>query len=396
MTNYEQQLVSQYGTGMQELIGSERAKGKAGLLRGSNVDEQDVARLTSAYQAIAPVPTPQNVYSSQNVNQAVSSPAPTPDLSDPLGIYNYYMGGEAITSAQQSVTERQTALQQAQEKARQQQFGLEQAPESMGRIVGKQARGAQLSNIELQSLAEQLGVAQSSLIAQQDRAREQANIVMSQRDQLTQLITQNPDAGVTYKDTIETASAKISKANQANQMKQLSVQYPGAGIKATDTYESASKKVEAKMKKDVEDAYKKELTAIARELGVSLKTSKGGTRSVKDLESAIAKKNKEALDEAKAWEKEQMAMERAKFNKSMSETSTVELTPEEKQQKATLDDVTSAVKTGKLTREQGIAQLIDYGFDPNESATHIYNSAYNGFEQTYYDAEKLKEFNKGK
>ena len=397
-TTYEEQLVSQYGTGMQDFINHERTLGKSGALKGVNVDEQDVARITNAYQAIAPVPNAQNVYSTENITQAVTSPAPTPDLSDPLGIYDYYMGTDAMKKAQASVTERQTALQQAQDRARQQQFGLEQAPESMARIVGKQARGEQLSNIELQSLAEQLDVAQSAFLAQQTTAKERANIVMSQRDQLTQLITQNPDAGVTYKDTIESAASKISKANQATQMKQLAIQYPGAGIKSTDSYETAAKKVEAKMKKDTDDAYKKELSKMARELGVSLKTDKGGTRSTKQLEEAIAKKNKQALEEARAWQQEQMSMERTKFNlevqKSIQSSSGGGLTKEEKAQIARYEGVLNDVRSGKYTREQGISQLISENFDPNEAASFIYNSAPNGFEQDWYSREDLEKFNK--
>ena len=290
-TTYEEQLVSQYGTGMQDFINHERTLGKSGALKGVNVDEQDVARITNAYQAIAPVPNAQNVYSTENITQAVTSPAPTPDLSDPLGIYDYYMGTDAMKNAQASVTERQTALQQAQDRARQQQFGLEQAPESMARIVGKQARGEQLSNIELQSLAEQLDVAQSAFLAQQTTAKERANIVMSQRDQLTQLITQNPGAGITYKDTIESAASKINKYT-----------------------EKVQKEAEAKAKKETEAEYKRKLQATAMELGISTKTKKGGTLDISGLEKAIAKKNKQALEEAKAWESEQMQMKRIEFS----------------------------------------------------------------------------------
>jgi hypothetical protein len=58
-TKYEQELVSQYGSGIQDYINQQRTLGKSGALRGSNVDKQDVQRIVAGYQAIAPVPTPQ-------------------------------------------------------------------------------------------------------------------------------------------------------------------------------------------------------------------------------------------------------------------------------------------------------------------------------------------------
>lgn len=326
-TKYEQELVSQYGSGIQDYINQQRTLGKGGALRGSNVDKQDVQRIVSGYQAIAPVPTPQSVYSTDNIQSAVSAPAPTPNLSDPMGIYDYYLNTPDVVSAQQEYQKQQSTLQEAQARGRSQQAALEGNLESMSRITGRQSRAGQLSNIELQSLAEQLNVSQSRLEALTSTAKERAGIAMSQRDQLTQLITQNPEAGVTYTDTVESAAQKIAKANERNQAKQIALQYPKAGIKETDTYDVAIKKIqkfeekqEQEAQKKIEGEYKKQLTAAARELGLSTKTKKGGTMNTKQLEEAIGKENKSALARAKAWEEEQMSMERAKFSKSMSDT----------------------------------------------------------------------------
>jgi hypothetical protein len=325
-TKYEQELVSQYGSGIQDYINQQRTLGKSGALRGSNVDKQDVQRIVAGYQAIAPVPTPQTVYSTDNIQNAVSAPSPTPNLADPMGIYDYYLNTPEVLTAQQEYQKQQSALQEAQSRGRSQQAALEGNLESMSRITGRQSRAGQLSNIELQSLAEQLNVSQSRLEALTSTAKERAQIAMSQRDQLTQLITQYPEAGVTYADTVETASQKIAKANERNQAKQIALQYPKAGIKETDTYDVAIQKIqkfeekqEQEAQKKIEGEYKKQLQATARELGISTKTKKGGTMSTKQLEDAIGKENKKALAEAKAWEKEQMSMERAKFNKSMTD-----------------------------------------------------------------------------
>jgi hypothetical protein len=156
-----------------------------------------------------------------------------------MGIYDYYLNTPEVLTAQQEYQKQQSALQEAQSRGRSQQAALEGNLESMSRITGRQSRAGQLSNIELQSLAEQLNVSQSRLEALTSTAKERAQIAMSQRDQLTQLITQYPEAGVTYTDTVETASQKIAKANERNQAKQIALQYPKAGIKETDTYDVA-------------------------------------------------------------------------------------------------------------------------------------------------------------
>lgn len=362
MTKYEQQLVGEYGAGMQDYINQQRTLGKGGDLVGSNVDKQDVSRIIANYQKTVPPPTAQNVYSAGNINQAVSAPAQTPNLADPMGIYDFYMNSGDIQQARERATTAQKAVLEAQQKARDTQYQLGEGMASMKTITGRQARAGELSNIQLQALAETLGVEQSNLQALTQTAQQRADIALSQRDQLTQLIVNNPGAGVTYTDTVETASQKIN-------------QYQ----------EKKLKEEEAKAKKATEDAYKEKLRGIAMELGVSLKTKKGGTMNTKQLEDAIAKKNKKALEDAKAWEEEQKSMERTKFAERNMKTGTekIELTEEEKLLEKKLESVAKQVESGAINREQAVAQLEGFGLSTDKAGEWVYNKYHDGYEYGY-------------
>lgn len=48
-TQYETQLVTQYGSGMQDYINQQRGMGKSGALKGTNVDAQDVDAIVKGY-----------------------------------------------------------------------------------------------------------------------------------------------------------------------------------------------------------------------------------------------------------------------------------------------------------------------------------------------------------
>ena len=116
------------------------------------------------------------------------------------------------------VTQAQTAYQNLQQKlsqfdtgTQQAQIGLENQPISLNVIRGEQAQLGQQAAATRQGLASQALVAQSAMEAARQTAQDKLNLALSQRSELTNLITQYPGAKISYADTIESASKKITK-----------------------------------------------------------------------------------------------------------------------------------------------------------------------------------------
>jgi hypothetical protein len=327
MANYEQQLVTQYGDQMAQLIASERAKGKAGLLRGSNVDAQDVGRIESAFKA-------SDVFKAPNIQQTVNAPAQL-NLGDLMGVRTRLEEELGYGTAQQDLLKAKEALSAFDIGSQEQQSSIGQRLVPMEVLRGEQALAGEQRAIGRQSLTAELQAKADLMSALGSQVDTRFGIYEQQRGELANLMTQAPGAGITFTDTLESAVSKLNTYQEKTKREQ-------------ETADKKAREDELKrLEKERQDEYAQKLRAIAMESGVSLKTSKGGTRSVKDLESAIAKKNKEALDEAKAWEKEQMAMERAKFNKAMKDD-----TANGDPMKAELYDKLSR---GEITRESAKA-----------------------------------------
>lgn len=216
-------------------------------------------------------PTTTDVYSSNNITQAVTNPAPTPNLSDPMGIYDFYNNSANVVNSQNAYQAANAELMNARNTAQARQLALENNPlESQGFIVGQQARAGQIDSQRLDALANATSVAQAAYLANKSDAEKKANLALGQRDQLTDLIVRNPGAGVTYTDTTETAAAKIQAYNVKRE---------------ADAKKEAADKEKA--------AYKKSLKATAMSLGVKT------TGNTKDLEKRI----KNASKSAKEYEK---------------------------------------------------------------------------------------------
>jgi len=213
-------------------------------------------------------PTASTVYSAPNITQAVTAPVAPPNLSDPMGIYDYYVKGADVTNAQNQSIADQQALAKAKATAQARQLAIEQNPlESQQFIVGAQSRAGQLDAQQLSALADAAGVSQSAYLAARETASQKANILMDQRNELTRLIASNPGAGITYTDSYETAIEKVAK-------------YQDEKIKEADKKEE--KKLEEKNKQEIKD--------LAISLGISIKNDKGGTKSTENLKKEIAKK----------------------------------------------------------------------------------------------------------
>lgn len=87
---------------------------------------------------------------------------------------------------------------------------------------------------------------------------------------------------------------------EIGEKKQIMLQYPGAKVTFGDSFDTVSKKLVKYEKEQKESNYKAELKKMAIQIGASLKTKKGGTAGIKDLEKNIAKVNKNALKRAEA------------------------------------------------------------------------------------------------
>lgn len=253
-TEYESQLVSQYGTGMNDFINAERAKGKSGLLKGSNVDSQDVSGLTSAFLSANKNLAPE-VYSAQNLTQTTTAPVATPDLSDPFGLYDYYFNSADMVSAREQSSSAYADLLAAKARAREAQTALGDELAPMAAIRGAQARSSELSTNEIAALSDAYNVAVSNYDTISNQATAKYGIAQQERTQIQNLIS-------------ETGGK--------------------AGISYTDSYETAVEKAADYKKKQDEGDYKKTLQQEARSLGLSTKTKKGGTLDINGLEKAIA------------------------------------------------------------------------------------------------------------
>ena len=255
---------------------------------------------------MANIPSPTDIYSAQNIEQTVTNPVPRPNLDDPLGMYDYYMASPEITQAQQQYQSAFGQLTQAQQTARARRLAIEQNPlESMSNIVGQQARAGQLDALTQQALAENVGVAQSALASLKSTATDKFNIAQQQRSEMTNLIANNPGAGIKYTDSYEDGVKKAETYQTQQRVESIALQYPGAKINKTDDMATVTKKIddynrdqEKKAKKEAEeakkDAYKDSLKQQLQALGSSTKGL-----STNELEKKLKKLNKEALAEAK-------------------------------------------------------------------------------------------------
>lgn len=221
------------------------------------LDEQGNYIPTPQATTTIPAPTAADVYSSDNIAQAVTQPTAKLDLSDPLGIYDYYMKSPEMTAAQTQYQKDLAALGKTKATAQSRQLAIEQNPlEGMQYIVGAQSRAGQLDAAQIAALSDAAGVSQSALLAAKETAREKANIALEQRSQLTSLITQYPGAKITYYDTIDSAAKKIEKYNKEQEKeaekKSLKEQARALGLKTSGSRKELEKRISKAVKKSKE------------------------------------------------------------------------------------------------------------------------------------------------
>lgn len=236
--------------------------------QGNKLTSGEAKRLTSEFLSANSGAAGQ-VYSSGNIAQTTTAPVAAPNLSDPFGLYNYYMNTPDITAARESAKTAQAQLLERTKAAREQQQALGQNLQSTNRVRGTQQNAQQLATNDIQALSEAYTLAASNVDALTSTAKEKLAIAEQSRNEIKALIAQTGGkAGISYADTYESAVAK-------------------------------AKKYEDKVAKDAKkEAYKDELKSQLLALG---KKTKG--LSTKELEKKLRKYNKNALAEARALAK---------------------------------------------------------------------------------------------
>ena len=285
-----------------------------------------------------PPPTASTVYSAPNIQNAVTTPTPAPDLSDPYGLYDQFLKTPEITTAQNQLAQTQQAINASQQGLRTTTRALEgqnvQAQGGTGasiNLIGRQVgRARQLTGDELAGLGENLQGQQAYLSSLTADAQNRYGIAQQERAQLQDLIRQTGGkAGITYTDSYEQALTKSTKYEEQQQeraqLQDIIRQTGGqAGITYKDSYEQAltkatkyeeqqQKKEEEKMaekeKEARERAYKDSIKAQLRAMGSST------NGSINELERKLKKKIKASGASEREMDQLNLALKRKELNK---------------------------------------------------------------------------------
>ena len=179
--------------------------------QGNKLTSGEAKRLTSEFLSANSGAAGQ-VYSSGNIAQTTTAPVAAPNLSDPFGLYNYYMNTPDITAARESAKTAQAQLLERTKAAREQQQALGQNLQSTNRVRGVQQNAQQLATNDIQALNEAYTLAASNVDALTSTAKEKLAIAEQSRNEIKALIAQTGGkAGISYADTYESAVAKAKK-----------------------------------------------------------------------------------------------------------------------------------------------------------------------------------------
>ena len=231
---------------------------------GSNLTSGEAKRLTSEFLSANSGAATQ-VYSAPNIAQTTTAPVAAPNLSDPFGLYNYYMNTPDITAAKESAKTAQAQLLERTKAARDQQQALGQNLQSTNRIRGNQQNAQQLATNDIQALNEAYTLAASNVDALTSTAKEKMAIAEQSRNEIKSLIAQTGGkAGISYADTYESAVKKAKK------------------------YED---KVAKDTKKEAENAALKEMALTA-----GIKTKGKSSSEIRKALEKLAKKDRDVKD----------------------------------------------------------------------------------------------------
>ena len=247
-----------------------------------------------------PPPTASTVYSAPNIQSAVTTPTPAPDLSDPYGLYDQFLKTPEITTAQNQLAQTQQAINASQQGLRTTTRALEgqnvQAQGGTGasiNLIGRQVgRARQLTGDELAGLGENLQGQQAYLSSLTADAQNRYGIAQQERAQLQDIIRQTGgQAGITYKDSYEQALTKATKYEEQQQKKE-------------------EEKMAEKEKEARERAYKDSIKAQLRAMGSSTKGL-----SINELEDKLKRKIKQSGASEREMDQLNLALKRKELNK---------------------------------------------------------------------------------
>lgn len=208
---------------------------------------------------------PNGVFSTSNVVGASTAPKQRPD--DLMGIRSQIQSELGLPGLQQQYQDIFGRLQAFDQAATGTQIGLENQPVALNVIRGQQAEAGRQSAFQREGLARQAQVTQSALQAAQQEASDRFAIRQQEVNLKRQLILENPGAGITFGDSVESAAKKIKK-------------YQDKLVKEEQKrQEEMSKKEEKSRLKD-----------MAMQLGVS---TKGSRKELRDRISAQYKSDKD-------------------------------------------------------------------------------------------------------
>lgn len=225
---------------------------------------------------------PTQVLSAENIAATTTAPTPAPD--DLLGIRSQLYNEQGVNAAQTAYQNALKAASSATLGLNERLTGLRGRAVSMSKITGTQAQERAVSQGEIDALNESARIALADYTAKKGNA-----------DEMFQIRNQ-----------------------EISEKKQIMLQYPGAKVTFGDSMEQVSAKLSDYQKQQEKDAWKKTLKQMAMQLGV--KTS----GSSKDLEKRIRKANKATLDMAKEehnLKMESMRMDILKTKASIAEGS---------------------------------------------------------------------------
>lgn len=288
---------------------------------------------------------PAEALSAQNVAATTTNPTPAPD--DLLGI-------RSSLSTQLGISDKQAAYESAYSALKNYDLETENSARlineqqlSTNVLSGQEATARKQRATERISLANQAEIAQAALIAAKEELNTQFGIRASEVQNMRSLILSNPDAGITFSDTTESARKKIEDYNKKVKKEE------------EERQKKAAKEAEEKQKSE----YKAQLKSTLISLGISTKTAKGGSLSTKKMEDALSKYYKEQGYKKSQIEDLEMQLKRKQLS-SGGETDKNEKLVASLQQDA--DTWKAQMRAGNATWSDAWNSIVNtYGFDPN-------------------------------
>lgn len=296
---------------------------------GGKLTSGEAQSLLSQYNA-----SPQAALDAKNISATTANPTPAPD--DLLGI-------RSALSTQLGISDKQAAYESAYSALKNYDLETENAARlineqqlSTNVLSGQEATARKLRASERLSLANEAEIAQAALIAAREELNTQFGIRSAEVQNMRSLILSNPDAGITFSDTTESARKKIADYNKKVQ-----------------------KAAEEKQKED----YKDQLKSTLMSLGISTKSSKGGSLSTKKMEAALTAYYKEQGYKKSQIDELEMQIKRKQLS-GVGETNKNEKLAASLQKDA--DTWKAQMRAGKATWSDAWNSIVNtYGFDPN-------------------------------